>query len=124
VKTETIQIAAKDVQIGDVIDGRKVHVTGYHPPMMRIYCIIPTHETSLCIDCPADAMLTISRPVADPCPRGRMSLDSDGYIRIDGEQVVKTRRECVPIIWKRCVALWNEAESAEPYRTTEEIERS
>ena len=115
VKAETLTIPASQVRVGDVCgselitsvkpDGRCVAIE-FDPPC-NVYRF------------PIGMMLTVSRPLPDPCPRGRMCHDTDSlhmggfYLRNIHDRAAIFRRVC---------ALWNEAEAATPYRTTDEIE--
>jgi hypothetical protein len=128
VKIEQMTIAARDVRKGDVTPwGKADAVDAFLETMTReMRIIIGVAEVWL----NKEVKITISRPVADPCPRGRMIVDSEGDLNLNGWNFLLNMgegREIHPAkaaAGRRIVALWNEAESAEPYRTTEEIERS
>jgi hypothetical protein len=114
-KTETMTVKACEVKRDDFISGELV--TDVRPDG----CVILIHMIGLRLPArvPNEWPLTISRPVADPCPRGHLAWTTDPSL--DGFFVgMKTKGGAE--MRRRLVALWNEAEAAQPYRTTAEIE--
>jgi hypothetical protein len=125
VKTETLTIAAREVRAGDVTP----YGISTTDAVSEFTGTVGFNIGPAILTLSEDHRITISRPVADPCPRGRMVIDSEGDLDLNGWNFLLNMgegREIHPAkaaAGRRIVALWNEAESAEPYRTTEEIER-
>jgi hypothetical protein len=126
VKTETITVKACEVQVGDAIGAFIVnHVLYVDSKGFCKWMMDLQDKYKAYMEFPRDHLITISRPVADPCPRGRMTrtrTSGFGVTCIDGKQFSEFSADSLGEIHRRMTALWNEAER-EPYRTTEEIER-
>ncbi len=120
-KTETIQIPAREVKAGDVSAWGKVDESGiWDSEDDEVYLVIDWADVIL----KGGRIITISRPLSDPCPRGRMELDASGAAWIGGRKIGHYSMAEQAAFWRRVVRLFNEAEDATPFSTTEEIEAS
>jgi hypothetical protein len=114
-KTETLIIPANQVKSGDMTP----YGVATTDAVSEFTGTVGFNIGPAILTLSEDHRITISRPVADPCPRGRMTATPSGVLLIGDCQTFGERWKAAA---RRIVALWNEAESAEPYRTTEEIE--
>jgi hypothetical protein len=115
-KTETLIIPANQVKSGDMTP----YGVATTDAVSEFTGTVGFNIGPAILTLSEDHRITISRPVADPCPRGRMTVTPSGVLLIEDCQTFGERWNAAA---RRIVALWNEAEAATPYRTTEEIER-
>lgn len=112
-KTETITISAGQVEVGDTLT-LTVIANSKHDDKYSARISFPFGWVALKPDEP----VTVTRPVADPCPRGRMTLE-DGMFCVAGSLIASMDREVINAYMREMAKRWNEIES----RTTAEIER-
>ncbi len=121
-KSETMTIRASEVKVGDVSGSVKIVGTRVEGNVVAI----EFEKRWDVYRIPSEMEIVVSRPVPDPCPRGRMTIDGDGDLDLNGWNFLCNVGSSGISVAKaaaarRIVALWNEAER-EPYRTTAEIE--
>ncbi len=108
-KTETLTIPAREVKAGDVTPWGTVEDAGQYAAGMceQVYFTI------LGADVIADLnmKITVTRPVADVRPRGRMDIDFAGCLCLNGARVMHLAKEQRNLIEARIAELWNAAES-------------
>jgi hypothetical protein len=117
-KMETIQTTMNRVMVGDRILGELVTGVSQESQFVTMIRLSGLKNPARI---PSEWPVTISRPVADPCPRGRMGM-IDGLLAINGKMVCNMPSEIRNATWDRLIALFNEAEAAPVYRSTAEIE--
>ncbi len=112
--TETLTIPASQAKAGDVItltvkaDARESDKYSTRLSLVNGWMCLAS-----------DTFVTVARTIPDPCPRGRMGHDvNDLYMCGFYLRNILNRAA----IFRRVCALWNEAEAAQPYRETAEIE--
>lgn len=112
-KTETMTVIACEVKAGDSIHGEQIISVTYEGCVVLIQMSGLKHPARI----PIGWLLTISRPVADECPRGRM-VRKNGWTIIGNRELGTFERNIRELVWQEIVKLWNEHED----RTTAEIE--
>ena len=118
-KTETIQITADKVRVGDITPwGTAESVDYFRETLSReMRIIIGVAEVWMS----KEAKITVTRPVADPCPRGKWKFES-GSVHLDNLPFSRLDFDERCAFFRRAVALLNEEEQQANYRTIAEIE--
>ena len=111
--TETLAVKACEVIPGDIIHaiGRVTEVFHNGSLTWTIHGLYGTLEMR------SDVGFTVTRPVPDPCPRGRMEV-KDGYLMLDGKAICHMERETINAYMREMSKRWNLYEDS----TTAEIE--
>ncbi len=112
-KTETITVKACEVIAGDKISGDFVTKVLPDGCVSLVYMSGLRHAARI----PNEWNLTVTRPLPDPCPRGRMTYGlmanttSGANVEIGGETVADMTVGRQQAFWERIQKLWNESEA-------------
>jgi hypothetical protein len=116
-QSETVTVKACEVKVGDVTALGIVESDAYLEAGLQGELATFWTKDGYRIQCKPAKGITISRHVADPCPRGRMDIQS-GLLTIDGKIIAIMGTEKINACMREVVVRWNKHED----RTAAEIE--